>query len=143
SAKSVIIAFMVETVKIRSKSSAEKRKPNIFWLIASLVLPAWSCIVRYRFTKTSQLPQQGPFILAPNHYSEIDPLVIGAATWHMGRLPRFMAKASLFRIPVVKWLLNWSGQIPVERAGAEGASRGGSAMSAAEEVIRRQAGVVV
>lgn len=100
-------------------------------------------MVRYRFTKNSRLPQTGPFILAPNHYSEIDPLVMGAATWHMGRLPRFMAKASLFKVPVVKWLLNWSGQIPVQRAGAESVSRGGNPMSAAHEVIRRQAGVVV
>lgn len=133
---------MVQTVKLRSRTSAEKKKPSIFWLLASILLPLWSLMVQYRFTPASKLPEKGSFILAPNHCSEIDPLVIGAATWHMGRLPRFMAKASLFKIPVVKWLLNASGQIPVERAGSPSGANG-NPMKAAEEVIRREAGVVV
>ena len=133
---------MVETVRLRSRWSAEKKRPSFFWLLASLVLPLWSLMVQYRFTPQSNIPQQGPFILSPNHYSEIDPLVIGVTTWHMGRLPRFMAKASLFRIPVVKWLLNASGQIPVERADATMRATG-SPLGAASELIRREACVVV
>jgi 1-acyl-sn-glycerol-3-phosphate acyltransferase len=122
--------------------SPEKRRPGFFWFLAALILPLWSCMVRYRFTPDSRLPQSGPFILSPNHYSEIDPLVMGAAVWHLGRLPRFMAKASLFRVPVLGWILRGSGQIPVER---EGSTRKGSdnPMGAAGELIRREAGVIV
>lgn len=134
---------MAETVKLRSRTSPEKRRPNIFWLLASLVLPIWSCMVRYRFTPSSKLPATGSFILSPNHYSEIDPIAMGAAVWHMGRLPRFMAKASLFKIPVVKWLLNASGQIPVQRDGAVRSANDSNPMGAAEQLLERQSSVIV
>ena len=130
------------TVKLRSLPSYEKRRPNFFWVLAALILPLWSCMVRYRFTPDSKLPNTGPFILAPNHYSEVDPLVMGAGVWHLGRLPRFMAKASLFKVPVLSWFLRASGQIPVERQGsARGASIG--PIGAAGELLRREAGVIV
>jgi 1-acyl-sn-glycerol-3-phosphate acyltransferase len=114
----------------------------MFWVLASLILPLWSCMVRYRFTPASRLPSTGPFIMSPNHYSEIDPIAMGAAIWHLGRLPRFMAKESLFRVPVLGWFLRSSGQIPVSRTGA---ARGGDGnpMGAAGELIRREAGVIV
>lgn len=132
---------MVETIKIRSRSSAEKRRPNFFWVLATLILPLWSLMVRYRFTPTSKLPAEGPFILAPNHHSEIDPIIMGAATWHLGRLPRFMAKASLFKVPVLRWFLDASGQIPVERSGA--VSSTGNPMGAAARLIENRSGVIV
>lgn len=134
---------MPDTVKLRSQPSPEKRRPSFFWLLASLVLPLWSCMVRYRFTPDSKLPSTGPYILSPNHYSEIDPIVMGASVWHLGRLPRFMAKASLFKVPVLGWMLRSSGQIPVQREG--GTRRGSDAnpMGAASELIRREAGVIV
>lgn len=135
---------MVDTVKLRNRPSAEKRRPSMFWLLAALILPLWSAMVRYRFTPQSKLPKSGPFILAPNHYSEIDPIAMGAAVWHLGRLPRFMAKASLFKVPVLGWMLRGSGQIPVEREGATRASvRSGNPIGAAAELIEREAGVIV
>ncbi len=115
----------------------------MFWLLAALILPLWSLMVRYRFTSKSALPQSGPFILAPNHYSEIDPIVMGAGVWHLGRLPRFMAKASLFRVPVLGALLRSSGQIPVERVGAGRGGASANPMGAAGELIERDAGVIV
>lgn len=131
---------MAETIKIKSRTSPEKKKPGVFAILAFLILPLWSLMVQYRFTPQSKIPRTGPFILAPNHYSEIDPIVMGAAVWHLGRLPRFMAKASLFRVPVLKWLLKSSGQIPVERAGG---SRHGNPMSQASTLIENQACVIV
>lgn len=134
---------MRDTVKLRSRSSAEKRRPSMFWVLATLILPLWSCMVRYRFTTDSKLPSTGPFILSPNHYSEIDPIVVGAGVWHLGRLPRFMAKASLFKVPVLGWLLRSTGQVPVERAGTLRAASAANPMGAAGELIRNNAGVIV
>lgn len=134
---------MTETVKLRSRPSAEKRRPSMFWLLAGLILPLWSCMVRYRFTPASKLPSTGPFILSPNHYSEIDPVAMGAAIWHLGRLPRFMAKASLFKVPVIGWLLRASGQIPVQRAGSARGATDSDPMGAASELIKHEAGVIV
>ncbi|MBO1901083.1 1-acyl-sn-glycerol-3-phosphate acyltransferase [Leucobacter weissii] len=134
---------MPQTVKIRSRSSPEKRRPGFFWFLAALILPLWSCMVRYRFTPDSKLPSTGPFILSPNHYSEIDPIAMGAATWHLGRLPRFMAKESLFRVPFLGWLLRSSGQIPVRRQGSARSGSDANPMGAASELVSREAGVIV
>ncbi len=100
-------------------------------------------MARYRFTPQSQLPRSGPFILAPNHYSEIDPIAMGAAVWHLGRLPRFMAKASLFKVPVLGWLMRASGQVPVEREGAGRGTGTGGALGAAGSLIKNDSGVIV
>lgn len=135
---------MNDTVKIRSRYSAEKRRPSAFWVLAGLVLPVWSLMARYRFTPESKLPQTGPFIIAPNHYSEIDPIAVGAAVWHLGRLPRFMTKASLFKVPVFGSLLRATGQIPVERGGAQRPGDGKvNPIGAAAELIANDSGVIV
>ncbi|MBT1018182.1 1-acyl-sn-glycerol-3-phosphate acyltransferase [Canibacter sp. lx-72] len=148
----------VRVVKLKSISSAEKRKPSVFWLLAVFVLPFWNMSAKYRFTPGSKLPQNEPFILCPNHMSEIDPVAIGVATWKLGRLPRFMAKASLFRVPVLGWLMRASGQIPVERVsrGADSANHASSStkmakksapkvgpIGAASELISKRAGVII
>ncbi|GLI28625.1 1-acyl-sn-glycerol-3-phosphate acyltransferase [Agromyces rhizosphaerae] len=122
----------------RAKQRSERSRPSFFWLLAGLLLPPMSAMIRLRF-HGEKLPAQGAFVLAPNHYSEIDPVVMGVATWHLGRLPRFLAKASLFRVPVVGWFLRTSGQIPVERAG----SRSHTALRAAQELVAKGRMVVV
>lgn len=131
---------MTTTEKRSGVWTPEKRKPSFFWLLAGLILPLWSAMVRYRFTPDSNLPAAGPFILSPNHYSEIDPIAMGVATWRLGRQPRFMAKASLFRVPVLGWLLRASGQIPVERKGSSGSE---NPMGAASILIEKGRGVIV
>ena len=75
-------------------------------------------MMRVKITDGEKFPRSGAFVLAPNHFSEIDPIVIGIAVWKLGRAPRFMAKAGLFNLPVVGYLLRKSGQVPVERTGA-------------------------
>lgn len=82
--------------------------------MAGIAVPPLSVLFKYDIKGT--LPAEGPYILTPNHYSDIDPVVVGYGVWKLGRKPRFMAKASLFKIPVVGWLLHKSGQIPVERS---------------------------
>lgn len=121
------------------KARSETRRPSFFWVLAGLILPVLSLMVKYRFHHRDRMPQAGAFVLAPNHYSEIDPVVMGAAAWHLGRAPRFMAKASLFKNPVVGWFLRTSGQIPVERSG----SKSHAALRAAEELVEKGRMVVV
>ncbi|WAB82676.1 lysophospholipid acyltransferase family protein [Microcella daejeonensis] len=87
-----------------------------------------------------KLPKQGAFILAPNHYSEIDPVIMGRFMWGLGRVPRFLAKGSLFRIPVVGRILTASGQIPVER---EGRGRSDAPLKAAQQLVDRRLAVII
>jgi 1-acyl-sn-glycerol-3-phosphate acyltransferase len=134
---------MRKTIKLRSRTSPEKKRPSFFWLLAAGILPAWNVMTRYRFTPESRLPKTGAFILAPNHFSEIDPITMGVAVWRLGRLPRFMAKASLFRVPILGWIMRSSGQIPVERSGNPRRSDLRSPIGAANEIAARRAGVIV
>lgn len=114
-------------VRVRS----ERGRPSIFWVLAGLILPVVAVMARFRVENAEKLPRHGAYVIAPNHYSEIDPVMIGAVAWKLGRVPRFLAKGSLFRVPVVGWFLRTSGQIPVERAGA---TRGSAPLQAAERV---------
>lgn len=118
--------------------SDEKRRPSIFWLLAGIALPPASLL--WRFDIRGTLPESGPFILAPNHNSEVDPLLVGMAVWKLGRKPRFMAKESLFRIPVVGALLKWSGQIPVTRDPRQGNKM---ALDAARHLVETGSGVII
>src|SRR5690606_37808253 len=84
--------------------------------------------------------KSGAFIVSPNHYSEIDPLVVGVVMWKLGRMPHFMAKASIFKIPVLGYLAKISGQIPVERSGV---ARGNDPIAAATRIVDQGLAVVI
>ena len=90
-------------------------KTAVFRVFGALLLPFMYFVGRYRLHGVENVPATGSFVLAPNHYSNIDPIVIGVAMWKVGRMPRYLAKASLFRIPVFGWLFAKAGQVPVER----------------------------
>ena len=119
---------------------SERSKPSIFWLLGAIALPLMGIMVKYRFHDREKMPQTGAVIITPNHYSNIDPVVIGVATWYLGRLPRFMAKASILRVPVVGWILRKSGQIPVERGGS---TRSSDALMAAKELVTKERALIV
>ncbi|WP_165067251.1 lysophospholipid acyltransferase family protein [Marisediminicola senii] len=97
-------------------------------------------LARYRIHDGHKLPSTGPFVLAPNHYSEIDPVVVGVVMWKLGRMPRYLAKANLFKYPIIGSLLRASGQIPVERAGAV---RGSDPLVAARKIVDQGLAVVI
>lgn len=95
---------------------------------------------RYIVIDGDKLPKTGAFVAAPNHYSEIDPVVIGRVMYKLGRMPRYLTKASLFTVPVLGWFLRTSGQIPVERTGVV---RGHDPIAAAAEIVRDGHAVVI
>ena len=124
-----------------SQSSKPRRSAEIRWrIIAILILPIFGAMVKLRIKPGSALPTSGPFILSPNHYSEIDPIVMGVVVWKLRRTPRFLAKASLFRVPALGWLMRFSGQIPVER---DASAQLGKPLQAAKLLTDRNQGVIV
>lgn len=127
--------------QVPSKSPRISRGAELRWrIIAFLVIPIFGLMVKLRIKPGSALPAQGPFILSPNHYSEIDPIVMGVVVWKLRRTPRFLAKASLFKVPGLAWLLRFTGQIPVER---EAGARLGEPLKAAALLAERGQGVIV
>jgi len=123
-----------------SNSGRANEKTPIFRFFAVLLLPFMHLVARYRIEDGEKMPKKGAFVLAPNHYSEIDPVVIGVVMWKLGRMPRYLAKASLFKYPVLGALLRASGQIPVERAGAV---RGSDPLVAARKIVDDGLAIVI
>lgn len=121
--------------------SVEKTRPSIFWPLAALVIPVVSLIAKIRISGSEKLPKDGSFILAPNHYSEFDPIIVGIAVWRSGRAPRFMAKQSLFDVPVLGWLLRATGMIPVARTSSAASAR--QTMAQSEKLVELGRGVIV
>lgn len=65
------------------------------------------------------LPPTGGVIVCSNHISHFDPLTLAHFLYDNGRLPRFLAKASLFDAPLIGRVLRGAGQIPVYRDSAD------------------------
>lgn len=57
----------------------------------------------------------GGFVFAINHIAHIDPLMVSHFLYDQDISPRFLAKDSLFKVPVLGWIMRVTGQIPVLR----------------------------
>ncbi len=57
-------------------------------------------------------PLHGPVLVVANHWSALDPPVLGCA---LRRPVHFMAKEELFRIPLARTWIRWVGAFPVRR----------------------------
>jgi 1-acyl-sn-glycerol-3-phosphate acyltransferase len=66
------------------------------------------------------IPKDGPVILASNHISNADAVVIGSfLTPRLGRRIHWLGKKEMFDWPVVGWMARNGGIIPVDRAAAD------------------------
>lgn len=76
-----------------------------------------------------------PTLVVANHGNGfVDPVVVAAA---LGRLPRFLAKATLWKVLPARPLLALAGVVPVHRASDGGTSSNSSTFSACHEVLAR------
>jgi 1-acyl-sn-glycerol-3-phosphate acyltransferase len=100
------------------------------WLARVVVAPV--CRLRV----TGDVPdalRRGPLILAVNHVSPFDPIVLAAACRTRRIAPRVMATGGLFRAPVVGRLMRACGHIRVERGTASVAEAFATAATAVAE----------
>jgi len=81
----------------------------------------------------------GGFVLAANHISHLDPLTFAHVTYDLDISPRYLAKASLFDVPVFGRIITAAGQIPVHRS----SSRASDAFATAVERVRAGEVVIV
>ncbi|MFI7578830.1 1-acyl-sn-glycerol-3-phosphate acyltransferase [Kocuria kalidii] len=112
---------------------------RLFRGLAAVVKPAYRSVARLRWTGEEHLPAEGGFIVVPNHLTELDPLTVAITLYDNGILPRFLAKESLFRAPVVGAVLRASGQVPVLRGTADAAA----ALTAARAELASGGAVVI
>ncbi len=85
------------------------------------------------------LPATGGIVVVANHISNLDPISLGQFLAFSGRWPRFLGKASVFRVPVVGAIIRRCGQIPVER----NSEHSRDALAAARQAVEAGQAVVV
>ncbi|MGI5213611.1 lysophospholipid acyltransferase family protein [Plantactinospora sp. CA-290183] len=112
-----------------------------FWsrFAVLLVKPTMTVWTRRAWSGMEHLAGDSGVIIVPNHLSHADPLVSAHFIYDAGRWPRFLGKASVFRVPVIGRILLWCQQIPVER-GTVDAARSLETLSAA---VRSGGAVVI
>ncbi|MCS7173864.1 MAG: 1-acyl-sn-glycerol-3-phosphate acyltransferase [Armatimonadetes bacterium] len=86
-------------------------------------------LFRMRVTGREHEPLTGPLLVVANHWSALDPPVLGCA---LRRPVHFMAKEELFRIPLLRTWMGAVGTFPVRRGEPDRA-----AIRTALELIRR------
>jgi len=82
-------------------------------LVRLIITPLTLFVYRGRAINSNNVPADGPFILAPNHFSNLDHFLIGA---FMRRKVQFMAKSQLFGAnPILDYIFRVGGVFPVRR----------------------------
>jgi 1-acyl-sn-glycerol-3-phosphate acyltransferase len=93
---------------------ARTREPGWTYTAVRIVLtPLVLAAYRTRAVNRSNVPASGAFILAPNHFSNMDHFFCGV---YLRRQIRFMSKSQFFgNSPLISYLFRVSGHFPVRR----------------------------
>ena len=101
------------------------------WVTAVVFYPiAW--LGKARSNGAENIRREGGVLLVMNHISHLDPPMDAVFVHRNGRVPRFLAKDSLFRMPVFKHMISGAGSIPVYRT----STAAGDSLVAAREALR-------
>jgi 1-acyl-sn-glycerol-3-phosphate acyltransferase len=93
-----------------------QQKRGWAWNLAvPIIKPLLLATTTQNWIHGERIPESGGCILVMNHISHIDPLTAAHIVYDHGRLPRYLAKSSLFRNRVSSSFFTAAGQIPVER----------------------------
>ena len=85
----------------------------IYKLVSQIIVfPIYKFIFKGQLIGRENIPQKNSFIMVSNHGSLLDPPILGHA---LGRNVSFMAKAELFKIPFLGFLIRSCGAYPVKR----------------------------
>ncbi|MBQ6626670.1 MAG: 1-acyl-sn-glycerol-3-phosphate acyltransferase [Ruminococcus sp.] len=90
-----------------------KFKPRFYSFLRFILSPILKIIFHAKHINAHNLPREGAYIIASNHISAIDPIVIAIGQKH--RYVHFMAKAELFEKKFLNWFFHSIGCFPVER----------------------------
>jgi 1-acyl-sn-glycerol-3-phosphate acyltransferase len=92
---------------------AARRGVGWTYTLARVVLTIPTILIyRVRVVGRDNVPQRGPLVLAPNHFSQMDHFFMGV---YLRRKIRFMAKSQLFGPPVLTYIFKHGGVFPVRR----------------------------
>jgi len=112
-------AVLKDAASKDAASESPERANRVYRFFRRLSLLAFPIFFRLRTRGLNKIPPHGPALLVVNHQSFLDSLFAGAP------LPRpisYLARDSLFRVPVVGWILRNTYVMPVNRESASSSS---------------------
>ena len=103
-----------------------------FWyrFVVAVARPLLRLTTTWDWRGQDKLPKTGGVIVAANHVSYVDPFALGLYVLEAGRVPKFLAKSSLFEHPLTKRIFIGANQIPVYRGTADASKALGAAVDA-------------
>lgn len=97
-----------------------RRKIGFWYRLAAVLLkPPLVLLFKRDWRGVEHIPEDGGFITVVNHNSVLDPLSYAHFQYNTRRVPRFLAKVSLFRSGFVGAVMRGTGQIPVFRESSD------------------------
>lgn len=106
---------------------------RVYRAAVAILRPLVSMITRPRRWRGAEHLPDGPFVVVANHLSVFDPMTLLHFLVEHDVYPCIVAKESLWRVPVLGWVLRRVDAVPVHR----GTSTAGGALDAAETALRR------
>lgn len=96
-------------------------RPSRFWETFAVVIvkPLSRLLVKKDWRHGERIPRTGGVIIATNHLSWADPVLLSHFLFNNGRWPTILAKAGLFRVPFLGTAVRALQAIPVARGSAE------------------------
>jgi 1-acyl-sn-glycerol-3-phosphate acyltransferase len=120
----------------RFHERARKRKPGWVYDVVRIILtPIALLFYREGAIASSNVPETGAVILAPNHFSNMDHFFAGV---YIRRRIQFMAKSQLFGNPILNFIFSNGGVFPIRRG-----QRDEEAFITAHSVFARQGCVLM
>jgi 1-acyl-sn-glycerol-3-phosphate acyltransferase len=84
-----------------------------------ILVPGISAMMKKDWRGQQNFPRDGGMILAVNHLSYADVFAMSLFSYESGRYPVFLAKSTIFDIPVLGAIIRKLGQLPVHRDAAD------------------------
>ncbi len=94
--------------------------------------PLW----RFRTAGPGPADPRRPYVVVANHESFADILLISHLPWEM----KWLSKAELFRVPILGWMMQLAGDVPVKRGFGPSAIE---AMARCREILRQRISVMI
>jgi len=100
------------------------------------VMAALNPLWKFRYTGTLPADPRRPYIVVSNHESFADILLISHLPWEM----KWLSKAELFRVPLLGWMMQLAGDVPVRRGFGPSAVE---AIARCRETLARRVSVMI
>jgi 1-acyl-sn-glycerol-3-phosphate acyltransferase len=100
--------------------------------VVATLNPLW----RFRTEGPGPSDPRRPYVVVSNHESFTDILLISHLPWEM----KWLSKAELFRVPIMGWMMQLAGDVPVKRGFGPSAIE---AMARCREILRQKVSVMI